>query len=177
MCLFHICISRQMNGPTLPFRAALGRANKRGDGPSTAAWGGGHLPLFYPLFSAQASPQKEPVGLQSNSSEAELFPSQLLHGFCPHEAAHYWRATAHRKPAVRAVAQAPGVGSKWTERVSVAKFPFRHLSLAGSVTGEFRVFSHFHLPWGNAWGPLFLLSTLGKTAGTPPVWIRRFATP
>lgn len=65
---------------------------------------------------------------------AELFPSQLLHGFCPDGATHYRRATAHREPAARAVAQAPWVGSKGAERVSVAKFPFRHLSLAGYVT-------------------------------------------
>lgn len=29
-----------------PFRVALERANKRGDSPETAAWGGGHLPLL-----------------------------------------------------------------------------------------------------------------------------------
>lgn len=40
------------------------------------------------------------------------------------------RAITRRKPAVTAVAQAPPGGRQGeTERVSVAKFPFRHLSL------------------------------------------------
>lgn len=41
------------------------------------------------------------------------------------------------------------MGDKGRERVSVVKFPFRHLSLAGFVTGEFCVFSHSHLPPGD----------------------------
>lgn len=48
--------------------------------------------------------------------------------------------------------------------MSVATFPFRHLSPAGFVTGEFCLLPLPHYP-----GPL-LLPTLGKAAGAP-VWI------
>lgn len=72
----------------------------------------------------------------------------MLYGFCLDKGTHYWRAITLRKPAVRAVGQAP-LGGRQGERVSVVKFPFRHLSLAGFVTREFCVFSHSHLPRGD----------------------------
>lgn len=73
----------------------------------------------------------------------------MLYGFCLDKGTHYWRAITLRKPAVRAVGQAPSGWETRGERVSVVKFPFRHLSLAGFVTREFCVFSHFHLPPGD----------------------------
>lgn len=72
----------------------------------------------------------------------------MLYGFCLDKGTHYWRAITLRKPAVRAVGQAPSGWETRGERVSVVKFPFRHLSLAGFVTREFCVFSHFHFPPG-----------------------------
>lgn len=49
--------------------------------------------------------------------------------------------------------------------MSVAKFPFRHLSLAGFVTGEICVLPSPIFP-GESPGPFSLLSTLEEVAGT-----------
>lgn len=47
MCLFQMCsLKADEMVRRSPFRVALERANKRGDSPETAAWGGGHLPLL-----------------------------------------------------------------------------------------------------------------------------------
>lgn len=126
MRLFQTCSSKADElVRRLPFRVALERANKRGEALQQLL-GEEDICLSYQPFRASALPGKKHVGLGSNSSEAASCSMAFVLTKPPITV----RAITPRKPAVRAVAQAPPGGRQGeTERASVAKFLFRHLRL------------------------------------------------